>query len=98
MVGSQAILHRYNESKLPAAATTSIKVAIIPIADGDKETSRLAVLIEGAAREFSLLSSCTASASMVSTYRPPSCRTNGERLTKVRNAHSSAPASEPQFT
>lgn len=53
VVGSQAILGTYDESQLPAAATMSIEVDILPIADGNNETSRLADLIEGVAGEFS---------------------------------------------
>lgn len=55
MVGSQAILGTYDESQLPAAATMSIEVDILPIADTNDETARLAELIEGVAGEFSPL-------------------------------------------
>jgi predicted transcriptional regulator len=53
VVGSQAILGTYDESQLPAAATMSIEVDILPIADSNEETARLADLIEGIAGEFS---------------------------------------------
>ncbi len=53
VVGSQAILGTYDESQLPAAATMSIEVDILPIADTNAETARLADLIEGVAGEFS---------------------------------------------
>ncbi|WP_367920803.1 hypothetical protein [Nocardioides ginsengisoli] len=63
VVGSQSILGTYDESELPAAATMSIEVDrgrsrsievdILPIADSDEETDRLADLIEGVAGEFS---------------------------------------------
>jgi hypothetical protein len=57
VVGSQAILGTYDESQLPAAATMSIEVDILPIADTNTntntETARLADLIEGVAGEFS---------------------------------------------
>ena len=53
IVGSQAILGSYDESQLPAAATMSIEVDILPIADTNAETARLADLIEGVAGEFS---------------------------------------------
>jgi Nucleotidyltransferase of unknown function (DUF6036) len=52
VVGSQAILGTYDESELPAAATMSIEVDILPIADSNAETARLADLIEGVAGEF----------------------------------------------
>jgi hypothetical protein len=53
VVGSQAILGTYDESQLPAAATMSIEVDILTIADSNEETARLADLIEGVAGEFS---------------------------------------------
>jgi hypothetical protein len=53
VVGSQAILGTYDESQLPAAATMSIEVDILPIADTNADTARLADLIEGVAGEFS---------------------------------------------
>ncbi len=53
VVGSQAILGTYDESQLPAAATMSIEIDILPIADTNEETARLADLIEGVAGEFS---------------------------------------------
>ncbi len=53
MVGSQAILGTYDESQLPAAATMSTEVDILPIADSNDETARLADVIEGIAGEFS---------------------------------------------
>lgn len=52
VVGSQAILGTYDESQLPAAATMSIEVDILPIADTNDEVARLADLIEGAAGEL----------------------------------------------
>jgi len=55
VVGSQAILGTYDEDELPAAATMSIEVDILPIADSNEETARLADLIEGVAGEFSSL-------------------------------------------
>jgi hypothetical protein len=41
VVGSQA-LGTYDESQLPTAATMSIEVDILPIADSNDETARLA--------------------------------------------------------
>jgi len=63
VVGSQAILGTYDESQLPAEATMSLEVDILPIADSNDETARLADVIEGVAGEFSPSSSSTASAS-----------------------------------
>lgn len=53
VVGSQAILGTYDESQLPAEATMSIEVDILPIADTNEEAARLADLIEGLAGELS---------------------------------------------
>lgn len=53
MVGSQAILGSFREDELPADATMSVEVDILPIAESTDETARLAELIEGVAGEFS---------------------------------------------
>ena len=53
VVGSQAILGTYDENELPAAATMSVEIDILPIAADEAETVQLADLIEGAAGEFS---------------------------------------------
>ena len=53
VVGSQSILGTFREDQLPAAATMSVEVDILPIADDNDETARLADLIEGVAGEFS---------------------------------------------
>ncbi|MEO8517969.1 MAG: hypothetical protein ABI438_02225, partial [Dermatophilaceae bacterium] len=53
VVGSQSILGTYREEDLPAEATMSVEVDILPIADDNAETARLADLIEGVAGEFS---------------------------------------------
>ena len=49
VVGSQSILGTYREEDLPAEATMSVEVDILPIADDNAETARLADLIEGVA-------------------------------------------------
>lgn len=54
VVGSQAILGTFDEDELPAVATMSHEVDILPIADTNEETARLADVIEGAAGEWSL--------------------------------------------
>jgi hypothetical protein len=53
VVGSQSILGTFREDQLPADATMSIEVDILPIAEDNQETARLADLIEGVAGEFS---------------------------------------------
>lgn len=67
VVGSQAILGSIVEEELPAAATMSMEVDILPIAADNDETARLADLIEGVAGEFSPSRTYTDSASTGST-------------------------------
>lgn len=99
VVGSQAILGTYDESTLPPAATRSVEVDILPIADTDAETVRLSDAIEGVAGELSSfeqlhgfsidgvdLSTCA----LADGWR--------DRLVRVRNANTAAPEGEPQFT
>ena len=49
VVGSQAILGSFREDELPADATMSVEVDILPIANSNDETAHLADLIEGVA-------------------------------------------------
>ncbi len=53
VVGSQSILGTFGEDELPARATMSAEVDILPIADSNEETEQLANRIEGVAGEFS---------------------------------------------
>ena len=53
VVGSQSILGTFREDQLPAEATMSAEIDILPIADDNDETARLADMIEGVAGEFS---------------------------------------------
>lgn len=53
IVGSQAILGTYEECELPAAATMSMEVGVLPIARDPLEVVRLGDRIEGVAGEFS---------------------------------------------
>lgn len=53
VVGSPSILGTLREDQLPAEATMSVEVDILPIADDSDETARFADLIEGVAGEFS---------------------------------------------
>jgi len=99
VVGSQAILGTYDESQLPAAATMSIEVDILPIADTNDETARLADLIEGVAGEFSpfeeLHGFSIDGVDLDTAILPDGWR---RRLVKVRNTNTAAPAGEPRFT
>jgi hypothetical protein len=52
VVGSQSILGPFREDQLPTDATRSVEIDILPIADDNSETERLADVIEGVAGEF----------------------------------------------
>lgn len=99
VVGSQAILGTYDESQLPAAATMSIEVDILPIADSNEETARLADLIEGVAGEFSpfegLHGFSIDGVDLDTAVLPEGWR---DRLVPLQNANTAAPAGEPRFT
>lgn len=53
LVGSQAILGTCTEDQLPEAATMSIEIDVLSIANTNEETARLADPIEGVAGEWS---------------------------------------------
>ena len=53
IVGSQSILGTFDEEVLPAAATMSLEIDVLPVAASAEEVSRLADQIEGVAGEFS---------------------------------------------
>jgi hypothetical protein len=99
VVGSQAILGTYDEDELPAAATMSIEVDILPIADSNEETARLADLIEGVAGEFSSFEQLHGfsidGVDLDTAVLPDRWR---DRLVKVQNANTAAPSGEPRFT
>jgi hypothetical protein len=77
----------------------SIEVDILPIAEGNEETARLADLIEGAAGEFSpfeeLHGFSIDGVDLHTSVLPQGWR---DRLVKVQNANTSAASGEPQFT
>ncbi len=77
----------------------SIEVDILPIADDNHETARLADLIEGVAGEFSpfeeLHGFSLDGVDLETCALPEGWR---ERLVKVQNANTAAPSGEPQFT
>jgi hypothetical protein len=99
VVGSQAILGTYDESQLPDAATMSIEVDILPIADTNAETARLADLLEGVAGELSpfeeLHGFSIDGVDLQTAVLPDGWR---DRLIRVQNANTAAPDGEPQFT
>ena len=77
VVGSQAILGSFSEDDLPPQATMSIEVDILPIADGNEETGRLADLIEGVAGEFSPFEELHGFSIDGLIWRPPCFQTAG---------------------
>ena len=99
VVGSQAILGTYDESRLPAEATMSVEVDILPIAKSNRETARLADLIEGVAGEFSSFEQLHGfsidGVDLETAVLPEGWR---DRLVKVQNANTAAPSGEPRFT
>ncbi|UUZ60207.1 DUF6036 family nucleotidyltransferase [Nocardioides sp. B-3] len=98
VVGSQAILGTYDESQLPAAATMSIEVDILPMAETNDETARLADLIEGVAGEFSpfeeLHGFSIDGVDLETAVLPDGWR---DRPVMVQNANTAAPTGE-RFT
>lgn len=99
VVGSQAILGSIPERELPAAATMSLEIDILPIASDNDETARLADLIEGVAGEFSpfeeLHGFSIDGVDLTTSVLPDGWR---DRLVRVSNANTAAPSGEPQFT
>lgn len=99
VVGSQAILGSYREDELPREATMSIEVDVLPIADGDEETARLADMIEGVAGEFSTFEQLHGysidGVDLQTAVLPLGWR---ERLVRVQNPNTAPPSGQPQFT
>ncbi|VXB52389.1 DUF6036 family nucleotidyltransferase [Aeromicrobium sp. 9AM] len=99
VVGSQSILGTFAEDQLPADATMSIEVDILPIAGDNAETTRLADLIEGVAGEFSPFEEVHGysidGVDLETSVLPEGWR---DRLVKVQNTNTAAPSGDPQFT
>jgi hypothetical protein len=97
VVGSQAILGTYLEEDLPAAATMSAEIDILPIADDNEETIRLGDLIEATAGELSPFEGVHGfsidGVDLKTSAMPDGWR---HRLVKVQNATTAAPSGEPQ--
>jgi hypothetical protein len=92
VVGSQSILGTFREEQLSADATMSVEIDILPIADDNAETERLADLIEGVAGEFSpfeeLHGFSIDGVDLSTSALPTGWR---DRLVKVQNANTAAP-------
>ena len=77
----------------------SVEIDVLPIADTDQETARLADLIEGVAGEFSAFEQTHGfsidGVDMTTSALPAGWR---DRLVRVQNANTAAPSGTPQFT
>lgn len=99
IVGSQAILGTYGEEELPAAATMSVEVDVLPMADSDDETEHLADVIEGVAGELSQFEAVHGF-SIDGVDRRTSALPEGwrDRLVRLQNANTAAPGGGLRFT
>ena len=99
VVGSQVILGTFPEDELPPEATMSAEIDILPIADDNDETARLADLIEGVAGEWSPFEErhgfSIDGVDLETAVLPAGWR---DRLIKVQNANTAATSGEPQYT
>ena len=99
IVGSQSILGTYPEETLPAVATMSMEIDVLPIADTNEETARLADDIEGVAGELSPFEEMHGfsidGVDLETSALPAGWR---DRLVKVQNANTTAIGGEVVFT
>jgi hypothetical protein len=98
VVGSQAILGSFAEGRLPSEATMSIEIDILPLADDNDQTARLADLIEGVAGEWSPFEE-QHGFSIDGVDQETAILPDGwhDRLVKVQNANTAAPSGAPQY-
>jgi hypothetical protein len=98
VVGSHSILGTFREDQLPAEATMSAEIVILPIADSNDETARLADIIEGVAGELSSVEALHGfsidGVDLNTSALPVGWR---NRLVLVRKANTAAPDGEPQY-
>lgn len=99
VVGSQSILGSFTEDELPAEATMSAEIDILPLASDNVETARLADQIEGVAGEWSAFEELHGfsidGVDLETAILPTGWR---DRLVRVQNANTSAPSGNPQYT
>lgn len=99
IVGSQAILGTYSEEALPDLATMSMEIDVLPIADTNEETARLADDIEGVAGELSPFEQMHGfnidGVDLETSAVPEGWR---DRLVKVQNANTASAGGETVFT
>jgi hypothetical protein len=98
VVGSQSILGSFAEDQLPSEATMSVEVDILPLADDNDETARLADVIEGIAGEWSPFEEqhgfSIDGVDSETAVLPDGWR---HRLIKVQNANTAAASGVPQY-
>lgn len=99
IVGSQAILGTYPEEELPDLTTMSMEIDVLPIADTNEETARLADDLEGVAGELSPFEEMHGF-SIDGVDLDTAVLPNGwrDRLVKVQNANTAASSGQPRFT
>lgn len=99
VVGSQAILGTFNEKQLPAVATISREVDILPIANSEADVLAMVDLLEGVAGELSTFEETHGfsidGVDLNTAKLPEGWR---ERLVRVQNANMAPPGGRPQFT
>ena len=99
VIGSQAILGSYDEGQLPADATMSLEVDILPISNDDAETEEMADFLVGVAGEFSLFEDTHGfsidGVDLKTATLPDGWR---DRLVKVQNSNTASPDGKPEFT
>lgn len=99
VVGSQAILGTFAEEDLPVTATMSLEVDVLPIAEDDEETARMADLIEGVAGEFSPFEETHGfsidGVDLTTCVLPSGWQ---DRLVRLSNPNTAAPGGTPVFT
>jgi hypothetical protein len=95
----QAILGTSDEDALPLAATMSRECDILPIAESNEETARLADLIEGVAGEWSPFEEqhgfSIDGVDLTTIVLAEGWRT---RLVRVQNHNTAGPTGQPEFT
>lgn len=99
VVGSQSILGPFTEDQLPAEATMSTEIDILPLGKDNNETARLADLIEGIAGEWSPFEEQHGfnidGVDLETAVLPDGWR---DRLIKVQNANTAAITGSPRYT
>jgi hypothetical protein len=98
VVGSQSILGTFAENNLPAEATMSTEIDILPLGEDDADTARLADVIEGVAGEWSPFEEqhgfSIDGVDLQTAILPIGWR---DRLVKVQNANTAALSGQPQY-